>query len=258
MKKLLIAVALSVAGCGGHGGHIDEKKGDAPKTRVELASRPSPPVAGSEAELVFNVKTTDGAPVNEFEIVHEKPMHLLIVTEDLSGFWHEHPEARSDGSFMLRFAFPAGGRYRLFADYKQNRGDATVDPIDVDVAGAPYERRPPAVDQELTRGVDGITATLKPSAELVAGKDLFLKFDLIDTGSGKPVDDLQDYLGAKAHLVIISEDLKQFVHAHPLAQSVPNSVTAHVKFPASGKYRIWTQFQRRDRIIIIPFTVEVK
>lgn len=258
MKKLLIAAAIFVAGCGGHAGHVEERKNSAPRTRVELASRPSPPVAGSGAELVFNVKTTDGAPVNEFEIVHEKPMHLLIVTEDLSGFWHEHPEARNDGSFILRFAFPAGGRYRLFADYKPNRGDATVDPIDVDVAGAPYERKPLAVDQELTRGVDGITATLKPSAELVAGKDLFLKYDLIDTASEKPVDDLQNYLGAKAHLVIISEDLKQFVHAHPLAQSVPHSVTAHVKFPAGGKYRIWTQFNRQNRIITVPFTVEVK
>jgi hypothetical protein len=32
---------------------------------------------------------------------------------------------------------------------------------------------------------------------------------------GKPVNDLTPYLGAMGHLVIISQDLKQFVHSHP-------------------------------------------
>lgn len=258
MKKLLIVAAVFVAGCGGHAGHVEDKKSSAPTTRVELASKPTPVTAGAESQLLFNVRMIDGAAVKDLEIVHEKPMHLLIVTEDLSGFWHEHPEAQADGAYMLRFAFPSGGKYRMFVDYKPKDGDPAVEPIDLDVAGAAYERKQLIADTAFRREVHGLDVTLKPSADLIAGKDLFLKYDLIDTVSGKPVDDLQNYLGANAHLVIISEDLKQFVHAHPLAQSVPHSVTAHVKFPAGGKYRIWTQFRRQDRIITVPFTVDVK
>lgn len=48
--------------------------------------------------------------------------------------------------------------------------------------------------------------------------ELNLDFAAFDAATGKPATDLQNYLGELAHFVIISEDLVDFVHAHPMAK----------------------------------------
>ena len=62
---------------------------------------------------------------------------------------------------------------------------------------------------------------------------------------GKPVTNLQPYLGAMGHLVIISSDLKEFVHSHPheegaehaaASKSGPN-VDFEATFKAPGIYK---------------------
>ncbi len=93
---------------------------------------------------------------------------------------------------------------------------------------------------------------------------------------------LQNYLGARAHFVIISEDKTDFIHAHPVSKnhddsssssravktiktkaartirtSSPSEVSAHTAFPRGGLYKIWAQFQRGGRIIIVFFIVNV-
>ncbi len=115
-----------------------------------------------------------------------------------------------------------------------------------------------------------------------------LDFKAFDAASGKPADDLQNYLGALAHFVIISEDMKDFVHAHPVAkgekmdgmkmdgmqmdESKPHDhekmtgetkkvsdseVSAHTGFPRAGIYKLWAQFQRGGKVINVPFIVRV-
>jgi hypothetical protein len=36
-----------------------------------------------------------------------------------------------------------------------------------------------------------------------------------------------------------------------------SEVTFDTFFPRPGRYRIWSQFQRAERILTVPFTVEV-
>ena len=42
-------------------------------------------------ELVFTI-TEDGEPVREFELEHERRMHVIVVRRDGTGFQHVHPE----------------------------------------------------------------------------------------------------------------------------------------------------------------------
>ena len=51
--------------------------------------------------------------------------------------------------------------------------------------------------------------------KLVSGKDMMLHFQ-VRNAAGKPVDDLEPYLGAMGHLVILSSDTRAFLHAHPM------------------------------------------
>ena len=58
-----------------------------------------------------------GAPVKHFQIVHEKLIHLFIVSEDLEYFAHVHPDLGPDGVFRLDTRLPKPGTYKLLADF---------------------------------------------------------------------------------------------------------------------------------------------
>src|SRR5204863_3198577 len=73
--------------------------------------------AGKETTLRFRITAPDGSPVTKLEVVHEKILHLLMVSKDLSWFAHEHPVLGDDGTFTLRFTFPRGGIYVLYHDF---------------------------------------------------------------------------------------------------------------------------------------------
>lgn len=58
----------------------------------ELKAEPAEVKAGEQATLIFTIKDERGAAVRDLQIVHEKPMHLLVVSDDLAQFDHVHPE----------------------------------------------------------------------------------------------------------------------------------------------------------------------
>jgi hypothetical protein len=50
------------------------------------------PEAGRQTKLILSVtEQRSGEPTTEFEVLHDKLMHLIIVGEDLSYFAHIHP-----------------------------------------------------------------------------------------------------------------------------------------------------------------------
>jgi len=50
------------------------------------------PEAGRQTKLILSVtEQKSGDPIREFELLHDKLMHLIIVGQDLSYFAHIHP-----------------------------------------------------------------------------------------------------------------------------------------------------------------------
>ena len=83
-----------------------------------------------------------------------------------------------------------------------------------DLAGDSARLTPDAID---THTMDDLTARVSyDPAPFVAGLYGHLQFDLTDTATGQPVTDLQTYLGAFGHTLIMSEDLNEYVHSHSL------------------------------------------
>ena len=77
---------------------------------VKLSLDPPAVEPGREVELEFEVLDPEkGERVRDFEIVHEKIFHLLMVSNDLEFFAHEHPELGDDGLFRLGMTFPKSG-----------------------------------------------------------------------------------------------------------------------------------------------------
>lgn len=298
INLLLMSGLLTLAACGSapvtqpaananaaQSGHdmskMDTKTGAA--YRAEFKTEPATVTAGQAATLVFTIKDKAGATVKDVKIVHEKPMHLLVVSQDLAQFGHIHPEPQSDGTFKVPYTFTNGGDYRLYADFTPQDAAQVVERVDLKVDGAAAAPVPLVADTSLTKDVDGLRVTMKPSAPLIAGQELMLNFQMADAKTGQPATDMQNYLGELAHFVIISQDLVDFVHAHPMKagemkegdhDKTPHShddkkmgdmkgmksaseVAAHTAFPRAGLYKIWAQFQRNGKVIAVPFVVQV-
>lgn len=232
---------------------------------MDFKTNPVEVKAGEKIEMTFLVKNSKGETVENLQVVHEKLIHLLIVSEDLAEFYHEHPEP-ANGIFKVPFTFKNGGKYKVYADFTPQNSAQIVKSFDLNVAGTPRLKEQLKVDAKLEKTIDDLVFTMKPAEELIAGKELTLNFNVSDAKTKKPITDLQNYLGEKAHFVIISQDLQEFVHAHPMSgghdhddkNEIAPTVMAHVSFPKAGLYKIFAQFQRNNKIITVPFVVEVK
>jgi hypothetical protein len=259
--------------------------------KIDFKSEPGTIQAGTPATLAFTVKDKQGATVKDLQIVHEKPMHLLVVSKDLAEFYHIHPEQSADGSYRVEHTFPNGGEYKLYADFTPKEATQVVEQVDVKVGGAERAKVPLVPDAKFEKTVGGLRVAMKPDGEIKGGQELMLNFAAFDAGTNKPATDLQNYLGELAHFVIISEDMKDFVHAHPMSKGEheksgkmkmdgktddhnadghqhstmegvttkpsASEVAAHTAFPRSGLYKVWAQFQRGGQVITVPFVVNV-
>ncbi|MGO0062999.1 hypothetical protein ACTID9_23760 [Brevibacillus fluminis] len=204
------------------------------------------------------IKKTDGTPIVNFDQTHEKLLHLIVVSKDLSYFNHIHPELKGNGVFEIANDFPAGGEYRVIADFKPTDGDAMSKMEWVRVDGAPAAPVPLVPDTSLEKTIDGNQVTLQSSA-WEAQKEVTLTFSFQDEKTKKPIADLEPYLGAIGHVVILSEDGQNYVHAHAEEdQGSGPKARFEAEFPKKGIYKIWGQFQRNHHVFTTSYVVNVQ
>ena len=218
---------------------------------LEVVCVPQPPQPRQPLELTLRVFHPDtGHIVTNFEIVHEKLLHLFLISENLEYFAHVHPTAQADGGFTLPLTLPYGGMYRLLADYYPSGAVPQLAVSSLFVSGqAPDHRLEPSL---MPCKSTNLTATLRTDpADLLAGLESRLTFSL------DPVDDLQTYLGAWGHMLAASSDLIDLLHIHPCLVK-GGDIQFNIIFPRAGLYRIWTQFQRAGQVNTTVFTVPVK
>jgi hypothetical protein len=106
---------------------------------------------------------------------------------------------------------------------------------------------------------------LNSQAQFLGGEEIDLVFRFAHASTDAPVTDLQRYLGAWGHLLILSEDMTEYVHAHPREETQPDpnagptggpEVIFDALLPKPGRYRAWLQFQRNDRLTTVSFTFD--
>lgn len=206
--------------------------------------------AGEQQSFQFTIGTADGGTVTKFDVEHEKRLHLVLVRRDGSGFQHVHPEMATDGTWSVPLTLPTAGSYRVFADFKPENGAKTTLGTDLQVSGS-YEPKQYGTDtREFT--VDGYTVRLggdlKPGAESLVTTTV--------TKDGKPVTDLQPYLGANGHLVALRSADLAYLHVHPLdAPDAGPEVKFMVQVPTSGRYRLFLDFQHGGKVRTAEFTL---
>ena len=226
---------------------------------IELSASPAPE-AGHPVTLRLSIRDGNAQRIRFLEKIHEQPIHLIVVSTDLAEFAHIHPSIQADDTYVVTHTFAHRGSYWLFADYTPPGGTQTISRFRVDVRGLH-----PATPPTLPRTEPALPVKLTLPPELRAGQDLTFRFDL-------PGNDLEPYLGAWAHFVIISADRKVFIHAHPLDEAnaanaaqhshalsgpSPSVITTITGFQKPGIYKLWAQFQRQGSVITIPYTLNV-
>ena len=211
---------------------------------------------GKPVRLKLEVLQPDsGERQTEFEIVHEKLMHLFWVSHDLEVFRHEHPVLGDDGMFEIDATFDRPGTYRLMGDFYPTGGTPQMYPMTLTTRGfeRPVELLRPALQLDLaTKQGKNVKVSLQTEpAEPMAGFVTLLFFELSSARG------LQKFLGAWAHMLAVKDDLVTMIHGHPSYADGKKLIQMNVIFPEPGMYRIWVQVQRRKKVSTVPFTIEV-
>jgi hypothetical protein len=256
--SLTFVVACTKQNTNGHGGHGGSAKpASSDTTQAKWSVSSTTPKPKTDTTVTIQIEDQNSKSVNKFDINHEKKMHLIVVSKDLSYFDHIHPEYKENGKFEVATQFPAGGDYKMIADYVPTGSTATSKSSWVKVEGAAPAPAGIVPDAEKIRTVDGKEVTLSID-HLMAGMDLTLTFHMVDDKTKKPITDLQPYLGAVGHVVIISADTEQYLHVHPIDEKAKGPDAKFMtSFPKSGVYKIWGQFQQNGKTFIVPFVVNV-
>lgn len=211
------------------------------------------PKPGESTTLTFHLER-DGKTLREFVLLHERVMHFIVVRDALDEFQHLHPTVADDGLAKVEIAFPTPGKYWLFVDCQaKGEGQQTVR-HEMRVAGV----SPAAAELKANVPVVVTEAETKTEVSVQRGEGEWLVTFAHRDLAGKSLTDLEPYLGAMGHLVVIGAGTGEYVHAHAETQSAPDGrvkFAAHIAQP--GIYKAWGQFQRNGRVFTVPAVLEV-
>ena len=249
---------------------------------IQVRVEPASPAPGEPTELAYRVSDAEsGEVISELPVDHERQMHLIAVSRDLEQFQHVHPEPDANGDFAVATQFPTEGTYALFDEFVRD-GRKVLDRREVEVgAGGGAASLTPDLEPKT---VDGLVVSLEAPEEIRAGEEAAFTYTL-EKGDGTPADDLEPYLGAPAHVAIVSEDTLEFAHTHGEAapseeegsgghgetetaeegkhvdhgggQTFGPGIGFHHTFEAPGLYKVWAQFNHHGNVSTVPFVVEV-
>jgi hypothetical protein len=229
-------------------------------------------IAGQPVVLAFTPQRS-GKLLRDLTLVHEHLLHLIVISADFGFFAHVHPTPRPDGSLELAYIFPRPGLYLLYADVTPRGERAQVFRLpavvrsEVDPPDGVWREPTLTPSPTLSKPLDddpSMTATLffQPRTP-VAGIETHFLIRL--SKDGRPVNDLEPYLGAMAHGVFISRDSQTYLHCHP-EQLMPPALTARAgpdvpfatTFPKPGLYKLWVEFKRQGKTEVVSYVIDVK
>lgn len=260
---ILVLFAVILAGCNRSSHPADHKKPSGDEhaghgnAKLMVQTDPSPVEAGKPVKLKLMIHDASGAMVKNFDVVHDEKVHLIIVRDGLDQFAHLHPAVDAAGNLTVTHTFPVGGIYRLYADHQPTGGKQSTAMGELKVSGEspPAPTLTPDAPGKLKGNGLDTEVTLK---NVKPGSEATVRFELTDA-EGKPIPDLQPYMGAMGHLVVLSSDGKEYVHAHPSDnKEAKNVVTFQAHFMNAGLYKGWGQFRWKGEVRVIPFVVKVE
>jgi hypothetical protein len=212
--------------------------------------------AGVPGELRFRIEAPDRRPLTTFAVAHDKRMHLIVARHDLTGYQHLHPTMAPDGTWRVPLTLPRPGAWRAYADFAAVGANGAQTPVtlgvDLTVPGAYGPTALPRAARE--SAVDGLTVTFEGTPQIGASAPLMFR---VYGADGSPLTDLERYLGAYGHLVVLREGDLGYVHVHPEDQLSGGAVKFWLAAPSPGRYRMFLDFQRAGTVHTAAYTLVV-
>jgi hypothetical protein len=215
--------------------------------------------AGQASPYRFRIIQAGGTPLTSYQAGQTKLLHFYLIRDDLTGFEHLHPALAPDGTWTVTIRPADAGSYRVFTQFTGRPAGQAVSlvlsrPLTVTgLASPPMALPAPAA----TTRADGYTLAITGSPR--AGTSARLTVTV--TRNGKPVTDLQPYLGTYAHLTAFHQGDLAFAHLHPsgAVNGDHGGPTLHFDavLPEPGSYRLFLQFQAGGRLRTAQVTVPV-
>ncbi|MFG2881144.1 hypothetical protein ACGFYV_02255 [Streptomyces sp. NPDC048297] len=211
---------------------------------------------GKTTDLRFRVvRDSTGRALTDYQQEHTKELHLIIASRDLTLFRHLHPTRAADGTWSTPVNLPKAGTYRVFADFTPRGGEGLTLGADLTASGMYEPARLPV--PAATTEVDGYEVGLRGSLAPDRAGELTLSV----TRNGRPVRDLQPYLGAYGHLVALRSGDLAYLHVHPAGapgdgrtEAGPD-ITFTATAPSAGTYRLFLDFKHEGAVHTAAFTV---
>lgn len=257
--------------CGMELEHFDGE-GNGQDYTMKFTSNPAQFAAGQAATFSFTPKMVGKeSEAVALDLQHEKKIHLIVVSDDLSYFEHIHPDYQADGSYQIKVLakgqnyaagsgknetkFDAGGNYFMFADYKPTGSTHQVEKIPLLITGT--ARPATTYKGDKLSGTSGsYSAVLSVTGDkLITGALMHISGTILKQGKEIDANSLEDYLGAKAHMVVISVNEKEYLHVHPGVAD--GKFDLHTTFKTPGIYRGWLQFKAEGKVHTVDFTMNV-
>ncbi|NUP23037.1 MAG: hypothetical protein HOZ81_44665 [Streptomyces sp.] len=246
----------------GAGGHAGQETAAAGGLQISeggytLDLRTPSVTAGKRSDLSFVIRDSGGRAVTAFQREHDKELHLIVASRDLATYRHLHPARSADGTWSIPVDLPRAGGYRVFADFTPAKRDAgnLVLGADLAASGSYAPQKLPAPNT--TAKIHGYEVRL--DGALHPGKESELKLNV--TRDGRPVTNLQPYLGAYGHLVALRSGDLAYLHVHPNGEpgdgrTKPGpQISFAATAPSSGTYRLFLDFKHEGKVHTATFTV---
>ncbi|MEK6303955.1 MAG: heavy metal-binding domain-containing protein [Acidobacteriota bacterium] len=212
---------------------------------LKMEVSPAAPKPNEKMKLKFRIlNPKTGVLVKDFGLLHEKKLHLFIISQDLTQFQHIHPAYNNDGSFAIETSLPLRGHYKIYTDFYPlagtpqvlQRSITTVD-FKTDLSAGIPSIKPDAILTKICEGekitkenaerlgvefsslkaktLNNLKVELKlEPPEIVTGYPTHLVYHLTDAKTGEPIKDLSPYLGSFGHALILSKDQIEYIHSH--------------------------------------------
>ncbi|MRX74206.1 hypothetical protein GJU40_18965 [Bacillus lacus] len=200
-----------------------------------------------EGTLLIDVTDEKGEHFGNLQENHEKIMHLVIVDQHLQSFYHVHPEETGKGTFKVAVSLP-DGTYKAFADIKPAGKNYQIQPVVLNIGAALSEKEHAHPELQHDQDAAKNSKVTLMTENLEIRETAVLKFNVQGT-------EIQPYLGAMGHVVILDEKAENFLHVHPENKQEPVFTT---EFSEPGIYKLWAEFKQDGKVTAYPFVVKVE
>lgn len=254
--------------------HRDAMDNQGKNFMAEFTTNPEKPAVNQSTLLTLTLKDDMGQPLTGLQIEHERLLHFILVSEDLTQFMHVHAEdygpiteeMRKTGTYAIDVVFPKAGTYAIAVNYNHAGHELVARGI-IMIAG---KQEPVVLTKDLYRKkkYNDLSVSFETNpGEVRSGRQTRITYTIKDL-NGNPVSDLEPYLAAPMHIAVWSFDLEFFTHTHGevpgLGHVIEKGTTfgpiidGSIVFPWPGFYKIIGEFARGGKIYTTSFVVDVK